>query len=115
MQAPNLKHKQEKISFLVIYLPLKLAQLLRLRSLVIIGQTWQRGALCVAHTVSFFFFHSYKKMSLLVEALSQIATARTTATIDNNNTHNQESRNTRETRMGCLNMQSISQDFVERK
>jgi len=66
------------MSFLVIYLLLKLAQLLR--SLVIIGQTLQRGASCVAHTVSFFIVPCYKKMSLLVEALSRIATARTTAT-----------------------------------
>lgn len=49
-----------------------------MRSLVIIGQTWQRGALCVAHTVSFFIVT--KKRSLLVKALSQIATVRTTAT-----------------------------------
>lgn len=34
--------------------------------------------------------------------------------IDDNNTHNRESRNTRETRMSRLNMQSISQDVVER-
>lgn len=51
-----------------------------MRSLVIIGQTWQRGASCVARTVMFFVVSRYKKMSLLVEALSQIATARTTAT-----------------------------------
>lgn len=59
LQAPNLKRKQEKHVFLVIYLPLKLAQLLRLRSLVILGLTWQRGAF--PHTVSFFvfFLHSF--------------------------------------------------------
>lgn len=52
-----------------------------MRSLAIAGQTWQRGALCVARTVSVVFFFPYKKVSLLVEALSQIATARTTATL----------------------------------
>lgn len=70
---------EEKKSFHVIYLLLKLAQLLRLQSFVIIRRTWRRGAPCVAHTVLFFIVSCYKKC-LLVEALSQIATARTTAT-----------------------------------
>lgn len=48
LQAPNLKFKQETIRFLGIYLLLKLRQLLRLHSRVIIGGTLQTGAPCVA-------------------------------------------------------------------
>lgn len=107
---------EEKKSFHVIYLLLKLAQLLRLQSFVIIGQTWRRGAPCVAHTVLFFIVSCYKKMSLLVEALSQIATARTTATSTTTiliiaRVKTQENTN----ELFKYVNYCISQDFVERK
>lgn len=118
LQAPNLKWKREgrkKKSFHVVYLLLKLAQLLRLQSFVIIGQTWRRGAPCVAHTVLFFIVSCYKKC-LLVEALSQIATARTTATLTTTiliiaRVKTQENTN----ELFKYVNYCISQDFVERK
>lgn len=89
--SPKSKKQLIKTSFLATYLPLKLAQLLRLRSLVIRGQNIAKKVrLCVAHTES--FFSRYKKMHLLVEALSRKATTRT----QNDNSHNHESKNTRE-------------------
>lgn len=104
-----------KKSFHVIYLLLKLAQLLRLQSFVIIGRTWRRGAPCVAHTVLFFIVSCYKKC-LLVEALSQIATARTTATSTTTiliiaRVKTQENTN----ELFKYVNYCISQDFVERK
>lgn len=54
-------------------------------------------------------------MSLLVEALSRIATARATATIDNDNTHNRESGNTRETRMSGFKYAKYITGFFCRK
>lgn len=104
---------EEKKSFHVIYLLLKLAQLLRLQSFVIIGRTWRRGAPCVAHTVLFFIVSCYKKF-LLVEALSQIATARTTATTTILIIARVKTQENTNELFKYVNY-CISQDFVERK
>lgn len=77
--------------------------------------------MCRTYCIVFLFFccfslfRSYKKMSLLVEALSRIATARATATIDNDNTHNRESGNTRETRMSGFKYAKYITGFFCRK
>lgn len=53
--SPKSKKQLRKTSFLAIYLPLKLAQLLCLRSLVIIGQTLQKRCVCVLRILNRFF------------------------------------------------------------
>lgn len=56
----------------------------------------KKGALCVAHTVSFFFFFIVTKNVSFGRSSFSNSHSENNSNIDDNNTHNRESRNTSE-------------------